>query len=210
MSKCSRCKQLKEDNKFGKNKSRKTGLQDQCKECRSETKSNKTYQAKYRKSHKQAQKMYQSKYYADNGDSLRLKANERYRINPEPKIAYQCRYIKNRRKYNILFRIGSNLRRRIGLAFQGKNKSKSTIDILGCSVEDAKSYLQGLFQLGMTWDNYRDWEIDHIQPLAMANNEAELIKLCHYTNLQPLWFKDHSLKTIEDIKKIKANKINKL
>ena len=41
----------------------------------------------------------------------------------------------------------------------------------------------------MTWDNYGEWEIDHVYPLAKADltNAEEFMRVCHYSNLQPLW-----------------------
>jgi hypothetical protein len=46
----------------------------------------------------------------------------------------------------------------------------------------------------MTWDNYGlyngepnyGWDIDHKIPSSSAITEEDLIKLNHYTNLQPL------------------------
>jgi hypothetical protein len=48
-------------------------------------------------------------------------------------------------------------------------------------------HLESKFVDGMSWDNRSRWHIDHIMPLASAKTEEELVALCHYTNLQPLW-----------------------
>ena len=82
--------------------------------------------------------------------------------------------------------------------------------MLGCSIEEAFSYIQSLFRGNMSWENRDLWDIYHIIPLAMAKTIEELESLCHYTNLQPLWKEDHRKKTIMDMQKIKINKNNKL
>jgi hypothetical protein len=47
----------------------------------------------------------------------------------------------------------------------------------------------------MSWDNRDDWHIDHIIPLAAAENKSELIALCYYKNLEPLWENDNLIKS---------------
>jgi len=74
------------------------------------------------------------------------------------------------------------------------NKSKGTKDLLGCSFEIAFKHIERQFIKGMSWENRSEWHIDHIIPLASAKTEEELIKLCHYTNLQPLWAVDNLVK----------------
>jgi len=68
------------------------------------------------------------------------------------------------------------------------------LEILGCDIDNFKSYLESKFEDWMTWENrglYNGefnygWDIDHIIPVSSAKTEEELLLLNHYTNLQPL------------------------
>ena len=65
---------------------------------------------------------------------------------------------------------------------------KPAIECLGCDIETYRTYLTDLFKHGMNWENYGDWEIDHIIPLKFENPTFEqAFKRLHYTNTQPLW-----------------------
>ena len=47
----------------------------------------------------------------------------------------------------------------------------------------------------MNWNNWGmgddKWVIDHRIPLAIATTEDEIYKLNHYTNLQPMWWREN-------------------
>ena len=63
--------------------------------------------------------------------------------------------------------------------------------VVGINYNDFKKYLESKFFDGMSWENRGEWHIDHIIPLSAAKTEQELISLCHYSNLQPLWGEDN-------------------
>jgi hypothetical protein len=50
---------------------------------------------------------------------------------------------------------------------------------------------------GMNWNNWEQfgWHLDHIKPLSSAKSIEEMESLCHYTNLQPLWWRDNLSKS---------------
>jgi hypothetical protein len=66
--------------------------------------------------------------------------------------------------------------------------------MLGCSWEQLRDHIENQFVSGMTWEDKHLWHIDHIVPLSSAKTVEELEKLCHYTNLQPLWASDNMSK----------------
>lgn len=132
----------------------------------------------------------QKKHYRKNNSEKIKKQKKKYYLENKDKInEYKRRWESNKRKTDILFRLKQSVRHRINTIISRTNmvKSKSSFDLVGIDVLELKQYLESKFIDGMSWDNYGVWHIDHVIPLSSAKNEEELYKLCHYTNLQPLW-----------------------
>lgn len=125
---------------------------------------------------------------------------ERLRKNPELYQAFRRRVNKlcaeNRAKraaLNPSVRIAENYRARVnsGLKSKKAQKGNKTQDLLGCSFEFLKFWLESKWKPGMSWENYgpKGWHIDHIRPCCGFDLEkTEQQRMCfHFLNLQPLW-----------------------
>jgi hypothetical protein len=126
-----------------------------------------------------------------NKEKILAKAKERYaeskgQINEANRERY---------KNDPLFATKQNLRNRVRIAIKrgGWKKTAKTQEIVGADWLFVKEYIEKKWKEGMSWENYNfnGWHIDHIIPLDSAKTEEELIKLCHYTNLQPLWAREN-------------------
>jgi hypothetical protein len=104
--------------------------------------------------------------------------------------------LKIRRHSDQMFKFRINVRGRIRACLKrnGLMKSQKTIEIIGCDFHFLKNWIEGQFQDGMTWANMGQWHIDHKKPLISGKTEKEILALCHYTNLQPLWAIDNLMK----------------
>ena len=73
-------------------------------------------------------------------------------------------------------------------------KTKPSIEYLGCSAEYFHNYIKSKMVEGMTFDNIH---YDHIKPVSVFNleDEDELLNCCHYTNFQPLLSTDNMIKS---------------
>ena len=167
---CRTCGENKKECEFSKKTKSIDGLMGDCKTCRS------IKEKEYRLLNPEKNKNRKKKYYENN----KIKHNE---------------YFLKRRKESNEVRMSENIRRRINHFLKTVNipKKGSTFDIVGCTPQFLKEHLEMNFKDGMSWENYGlyGWHIDHIIPLSSAEDEDGVYKLCHYTNLQPLWAKEN-------------------
>jgi hypothetical protein len=187
---CAKCKEIKLLSEFHKSKKGSLGYRSSCRFCyekyyETNKEKIKVRNRKHYKANKEKINESNKKYYEANKDKIkeRMKTNK-YKINARR---------RERLKNEPLFKLQYNLRIRTSQAFKSKGykKNSQTMEILGVEWEVVKTHIERQFTKGMNWDNQGEWHIDHIIPLASATDEKTLRKLCHYTNLQPLWAEDN-------------------
>lgn len=206
---CYICNSIKSINDFYKNQTR-------CKSCTKKyILENKEKIKDYKKSYNTERRSKSDKrYYLKNKESLNSKNNLYYLENKDHIRNIQKNYREENRDYlslkgreyskkyynknknNILFKLKGNCRSMIGnsIRYKGHLKSSKSESILGCTFVEFQLYLESKFEIWMSWDNYGlyngelnyGWDIDHIIPLDSAKTEEDIIRLNHYTNLQPL------------------------
>lgn len=124
------------------------------------------------------------RYRQKNASKIKV-AKQIYAENNREKIS---KSIAKRRANNPIVRMANSMRRSIRRYLDAGQKGEmSSFEIIGCSKDDLRKYLESKFRDGMTWRNYgKHWHIDHVVPLISAKSEDEIKRLCHWTNLQPL------------------------
>jgi len=107
--------------------------------------------------------------------------------------------VKKRYKEDTAFKYRVSMSARLRAFYKSNNikKTNSTFKIVGCTPEFLKKYLEKQFKPGMTHENHgtHGWHIDHIIPLDKATTPELRAKICHYTNLQPMWAVDNIKKS---------------
>jgi hypothetical protein len=128
-----------------------------------------------------------------------LYCRQRYRLDSD----YRIKTLKASMKYSLkrmlsddLFKLGENIRKLIRASFRNKGlrKDTKTESILGCSIHEFKQHIESQFKDGMSWENRSKWHIDHIVPISIAKTKDDLLRLNHYSNLQPLWMQENIAK----------------
>ena len=105
----------------------------------------------------------------------------------------------SRRKEDIIYRIIDNLSHRAYFCFSKSNieRKNTHMELIGCDPDVLKEHIKKQLKDNMTFENYGEWEIDHIKPVSLFNleNEKEMFECFNYKNLQPLWKIDNIKKS---------------
>lgn len=156
----------------------------------------------YRDTHKEHYSEYHKEYRKNNRDILIKKQKDYNQSHFSERRQYRLDHLEEIRQYyhtrkenDILYKFIIQTRNciRESIKRKGYNKKSKTFDIVGCDFETLMKHLNKTFKknYGYYWNGQEDVHIDHIIPLATAKNEEEVIKLCHYTNLQLLKAQDN-------------------
>jgi len=120
------------------------------------------------------------------------KVKEKDRLRRENNPEYYNKWRKAKLKTDPNFRLHCNMRSAISNVLAGRRKSASTMNIIGCSVEELFQHLENCesWEPWMTRENYgkNGWDVDHIIAIANwdANCPLQFILCWDKSNLQPM------------------------
>ena len=114
---------------------------------------------------------------------------------------FTCAMKKNQKYTSIQRRIRGAAKARMNSRLRRKRLGKP-ISIhfkdFPFTLDQLMDHLSSLFQSGMSWDNYGEWQIDHIRPESSFNyssrQDPEFLLCWSLSNLQPLWAIDNQKK----------------
>lgn len=211
MKTCIKCHKELESNMFYKHPGTPDGLDSRCKSCHKIMRDQNYQDNKEKILARQKQYKIENpdkvKSYIWNQPQKKSEYNKEYRLENRDKLNENCRqyhkknfetlkikkkkYIKERLKNDPAFKLRKNTARRIIYALQGIDKSDFTLNLLGCSCEFFREYIEKQFTQDMSWDNYGNhgWNLDHIIPVSHFNllDPEQQKKAFHHTNCRPLW-----------------------
>lgn len=159
---CNCCKILKNSEEFAKNRRFKDGLQYKCKKCYNEIYKNNInkllkYSNEYNTDNKLARKEWNKKnkikikeyhllHYAKN-NTIYKKQHKNWR---DKNNEWLKEYSNNKYNNDINFKIKHLIRSEISHSLK-HNKTKKSVEYLGCSYQECREYLEKQFKPEMTW-----------------------------------------------------------
>lgn len=200
---CSTCKENLPLSSFNKSKQCKDGHKGICRNCISviskrDYKKNSEVLKQRANTYREKNPTYNKDYYQDNSDYFKeyndKTAEKRKQWQKENRKRIEETRRKRWEKYPEL-KLKARLRSYFWFQLKKSDsrKSDSSIKLLGCSIDEFKLHLEKKFTIGMSWNTYGMWHLDHIRPCASFNlsDPVQLAECFHFTNFQPLWAADN-------------------
>jgi hypothetical protein len=178
--KCTKCKVVKNLDKFTGAKNTKSGKHSSCKSCAIKyVIKNKDKMDLYKEKRKHKKKLYREKNKEHQSNIFKV-----WRIKNKEKINERTR---NRKKTDFLFKLRCNISSNINnsLRIKGYSKNTKTSNILKCEYNFFIKWLNGLASNGYTY-GIGELHLDHVVPISLAETEHETLLLNHYSNFQLL------------------------
>lgn len=127
-------------------------------------------------------------------ESSRIRTKKWLAENPAYK-AVAARHQRERKQKHPKYAISARMSRQILDALVNKKAGRSWETLVGYSVTELMVHLERQFPRGMSWDNRKDWHIDHIRPISSFTFDGPDhpdFKACwSLSNLRPLWKMDN-------------------
>ena len=185
---CSRCGAVKSINDFYPHKHHKDGLRSRCKACEKECVEN-WYRA-HKKERRAAAARWRKanhKRHLEGVARCRKAKPDKYRAIDQKSAAKRLKTLKG----NLNLRMSRAFRR----SLNGQKGGRPWESLVSYSLDDLINHLERHFLLGMTWENYGEWHVDHKIPMAVFNFEkpedVDFKRCWALSNLCPLWAKDN-------------------
>lgn len=155
---------------------------------------------KYYKNNKENISKWYKTWAKDNKEYLKDKHSKWRDENREHVNKYAREYERMRCATDPKYKLGRCTRTALWTCLKERNvaKYRSTFKLLGYSIEELMIHLEALFTVGMTWDNYGEWHVDHKIPMNSfqfeSTDDIEFKECWKLSNLQPLWGPDNLTK----------------
>ncbi len=123
---------------------------------------------------------------------------EKYRNRPgykEKMRKYRNKWEKKKYKEDIKYRINCVISTGVRTGIKEKKNGRKWETLVGYNVNELIEHLENQFEDWMSWENYGEWEIDHIKPKSSFNftspEDKEFKECWTLENLQPLEKKEN-------------------
>ncbi len=161
---CTICKIPKNIDQYGTFKKKDLiKTRSECKQCR-------TIRESQRNKNNPKRQEYVRKYKNNNKEQIREYENAR---------------IKEKRQIDLHFKIRTDITSHIRHLLNG---SRKTLDSLECTRDQLLKWFEYQFNAGISWSNQKEWQVDHVIPLAFFNleNKDQFKLACHWSNIRPI------------------------